>query len=269
MHRHPFSAAKIGRRLAGGVLRALQAGSPSHDLLAEPMEHPWPSTRRSPTLLLRARTCPLREPKAVEVKAPRKTAKCAAVVSIRWLHFVPFLLSTFVELGSDGLNFVGEAAAFYAGTADSSVCDRGAAALASLGGRGAASWGSPLGRGSGPEPGLVAALSFWLAGCGYGFCSSGPQFLAVGFDLGVLYFAILETRDFRNSRSWRNRRGPCLLQVCALAGSARWCSESAGWCGRATRMYARRAFLAGSAVHHARLSAGVVVECSMRACDSA
>ena len=136
----------------------------------------------------------------MEVKAPRKTAKCAAVVSIRWLHFVPFLLSIFVELGSDGLNFVGEAAAFYVGTADSSVCDRGAAALASLGGRGAASWGSPLGRGAGPEPGLVAALSFWLAGCGYGFCSSGPQFWRLDSIWGfcILTFWKLEISGIRD-----------------------------------------------------------------------
>ena len=37
------------------------------------------------------------------------------MVSTRRLEFVPFVLSNFGELGGDALNFIEEAAAFYAG----------------------------------------------------------------------------------------------------------------------------------------------------------
>lgn len=64
--------------------------------------------------------------KAVESKAQRKIAKYAPVVSTRRLEFVPFVLSTFGELGSEALNFVDEAAAFYAGAQQTAQCEAAA-----------------------------------------------------------------------------------------------------------------------------------------------
>ena len=52
--------------------------------------------------------------------------KYAPVVSTRRLEFVPFVLSTFGELGGDALNFVDEAAAFYAGARQTSQSEAAA-----------------------------------------------------------------------------------------------------------------------------------------------